>query len=55
MYYVGTDGGGTKKSFILINKDGLKLGKYITGTTHYEQIGFEGVKNVLKEGFDSYI
>lgn len=55
MYYIGIDGGGTKTSFTLINKEGLKLGQYITGTTHYEQIGFEGVENVLKEGFDLLI
>ena len=41
MYYIGIDGGGTKTSFTLINEQGLKIGQYKTGTTHYAQIGFD--------------
>lgn len=55
MYYIGIDGGGTKTSFTIVNKDGVKLGQYTTGTTHYEQIGFEGVENVLKEGVNELL
>ncbi|MEG1311453.1 MAG: BadF/BadG/BcrA/BcrD ATPase family protein [Romboutsia sp.] len=55
MYYIGIDGGGTKTSFTLINQEGFKLGQYIAGTSHYEQIGFEGVENILKEGLNTLI
>lgn len=51
MYYIGIDGGGTKTTFTIINNDGEKIDQYTTGTTHYEQIGFDGVENVLKRGF----
>ncbi|MGL5347218.1 MAG: N-acetylglucosamine kinase [Peptostreptococcaceae bacterium] len=52
MYYIGIDGGGTKTTFTLINKDGLKMDQITTGTTHYEQIGFEKMENVLKENIE---
>lgn len=50
MYYIGIDGGGTKTTFTLINENGIKINEYKTGTTHYAQIGFDGMENVLKEG-----
>ncbi|MGL5329209.1 MAG: N-acetylglucosamine kinase [Peptostreptococcaceae bacterium] len=50
MYYIGIDGGGTKTTFTLINKEGLKIEQYTTGTTHYEQIGFDGIEKVVTEG-----
>ncbi|MGL5754809.1 MAG: N-acetylglucosamine kinase [Paraclostridium sp.] len=50
MYYIGVDGGGTKTTFTMIDKNGYKVAQYITQTTHYEQIGFDGVENILNEG-----
>ena len=52
MYYIGIDGGGTKTAFTIINEYGIKIDKLITGTTHYEQIGFDGVENILKESVE---
>lgn len=55
MYYIGIDGGGTKTSFTLINEQGLKIGQYKTGTTHYAQIGFDGLKTVITEGIEEIL
>lgn len=55
MYYIGIDGGGTKTSFTLINEQGIKIGQYKTGTTHYAQIGFDGLKNVITEGVEEIL
>lgn len=55
MYYIGIDGGGTKTTFTLINEQGLKIGQYKTGTTHYAQIGFDGLKSVIKEGIEEIL
>ncbi|GAA0861950.1 N-acetylglucosamine kinase [Paraclostridium tenue] len=52
MYYIGVDGGGTKTTFTIIDKKGYKIAKYQAKTTHYEQIGFNGVEDVLNEGFN---
>ncbi|MPM48050.1 N-acetylmuramic acid/N-acetylglucosamine kinase [bioreactor metagenome] len=50
MYYIGIDGGGTKTTFTIINEEGFKIDKLIYGTSHYEQIGFDGVEKILKNG-----
>ena len=50
MYFIGIDGGGTKTSFTLIDDAGVKIGDYITKTSHYEQVGFDGVEHVLENG-----
>lgn len=55
MYYIGIDGGGTKTSFTLINEDGVKIWQYKTGTTHYAQIGFDGLKNVIEDGIENIL
>ncbi|MGL5330672.1 MAG: N-acetylglucosamine kinase [Peptostreptococcaceae bacterium] len=55
MYYIGVDGGGTKTNFIIMNEEGFKLDKLTTNTTHYEQIGFNGVKDVLKENIEQLL
>ncbi|MGL5692595.1 MAG: BadF/BadG/BcrA/BcrD ATPase family protein, partial [Peptostreptococcaceae bacterium] len=52
MYYIGIDGGGTKTTFTLINGQGLKIDQYTAGTTHYAQIGFEGIESVVTEGIN---
>lgn len=55
MYYIGVDGGGTKTTFTMIDKKGYKIAQYKTKTTHYEQIGFTGVEDVLNEGFNKIL
>lgn len=55
MYYIGIDGGGTKTTFTLINQDGFKVDQIKTGTTHYDQIGFDGVEKVLSVGISNLL
>lgn len=55
MYYIGIDGGGTKTTFTMIDSNGYKIAQYTTGTTHYEQVGFDGVERVLSEGLNKII
>ncbi len=50
MYFIGIDGGGTKTSFTLIDDAGVKIGDYVAETSHYEQVGFDGVERVLENG-----
>lgn len=50
MYYIGVDGGGTRTTFTMIDESGYKVSQYTTKTTHYEQVGFDGVENILNEG-----
>ena len=47
MYYIGVDGGGTKTTFTMINNIGEKITQYTTKTTHYEQVGFDGLEDIL--------
>lgn len=55
MYFLGIDGGGTKTSFTLINEKGNVIHKTTMGTCHYNQIGFEKLEILLKEGLDKVI
>ncbi|WP_373600961.1 N-acetylglucosamine kinase [Paraclostridium bifermentans] len=55
MYYIGVDGGGTKTTFTMIDDRGYKVAQYTTTTTHYEQVGFDGVKEVLTKGLNKLI
>lgn len=55
MYFLGIDGGGTKTSFKLINKDGNVIGQVVKGTCHYNQIGYEALEILLKEGIDEIV
>lgn len=55
MYFIGIDGGGTKTAFTLMDNKGVKIGQYITTTSHYEQIGFDGVENVLTSGIEKIL
>jgi N-acetylglucosamine kinase-like BadF-type ATPase len=55
MYYIGVDGGGTKTTFTMIDNKGVKVAQYTTKTSHYEQIGFNGVESVLREGLNKLI
>ncbi|MEX6585606.1 N-acetylglucosamine kinase [Paraclostridium bifermentans] len=55
MYYIGVDGGGTKTTFTMINNMGEKITQYTTKTTHYEQVGFDGLEDTLNEGLSKII
>lgn len=55
MYYIGIDGGGTKTSFTIINEEGTQLDQLITGTSHYIQIGFDGVLSLLNESIEKIL
>lgn len=50
MYYVGVDGGGTKTIFALFQADGTLLDDFTTTTSHFKQIGFDGVGLLLAKG-----
>lgn len=50
MYFLGIDGGGTKTKFTIVDENLNVMGSIIKGTTHYNQIGFENVGKVLREG-----
>lgn len=53
MYYIGVDGGGTKTLFSLYDKQGNLLKQHTEGTSHYMQVGYEGVTEVLKNGISA--
>lgn len=55
MYYIGVDGGGTKTTFTIVNVMGEKITQYTTKTTHYEQVGFDVLENILNEGLNKII
>lgn len=55
MYYIGIDGGGTKTSFTIVNKEGNKIDRLITSTIHYEQIGFDRVESLLRESLKTLL
>lgn len=52
MFYLGIDGGGTKTSFMLINKLGDILSTLTSSTCHIHQVGFDGFKTVLEKGIN---
>ena len=49
-YYIGIDGGGTKTLFGLYDQDGNLLKTHTEGTTHYVQVGYDGVTEILQRG-----
>ena len=51
--FLGIDGGGTKTGFLLADESGRILAEAKTGTTHYQQIGTEGIPGILREGLDA--
>ena len=51
--FLGIDGGGTKTGFLLADESGRILAETKTGTTHYQQIGTEGIPGILREGLDA--
>lgn len=52
MFYLGIDGGGTKTSFMLINKFGDILSTTTSSTCHIHQVGFAGFKTILEKGIN---
>lgn len=50
MYFLGVDGGGTKTTFTLINEIGDIIYSTTKGTCHFNQIGFENLEVLLRDG-----
>lgn len=48
--FLGIDGGGTKTKFTLCDQEGKILAVNLQPTSHYLQIGLEGVTKVLRDG-----
>ena len=51
-YFLGIDGGGTKTTFALADKDGKILTKTVLGPSNPFDIGFDGCMEVLSEGIN---
>ena len=49
-YYLGIDGGGTKTEFVLADKGGNILDRFLLGASNPVDIGIDSCLNVLKEG-----
>lgn len=52
MYYLGIDGGGTKTKFSLCNEKGILICSIEEKTSHYLQVGFNGVTEVINQGIN---
>ena len=50
MYYIGIDGGGTKTLFSLYDDDGMLIRCHTEGTSHYAQVGYDGLTEVISNG-----
>lgn len=50
MFFLGVDGGGTKTAFALVSQDGNVLSQIVTGPSHPDQIGLDGVRKTLTNG-----
>jgi len=50
MYFLGIDGGGTKTKFILCDDKGLTKAEYTNETSHYLQVGLDGLTSCIEEG-----
>lgn len=55
MYYLGVDGGGTKTKFSLADEKGNIICEVNKPTSHYLQVGFDGLTNILKEGINDIL
>ncbi|SFC90766.1 N-acetylglucosamine kinase [Clostridium uliginosum] len=55
MFYIGVDGGGTKTKFTLMNDKEDVVGSIIKETCHYNEVGFDGLKNVFAEGLEELL
>ena len=52
MHYIGIDSGGTKTAFTLFDEDLTRIDSLRLGTTHFQQVGYEGMERLLAEGID---
>jgi len=52
-YVIGVDGGGTKTELVLIDLSGNVVGKERVGSTNYQAIGAEKLRDELLEGFSA--
>ena len=54
-YFIGIDGGGTKTKFLLGDEEGHIISSLTLGSSHYMQIGFDKLREMLKPGIDELI
>lgn len=55
MYYLGIDGGGTKTQFTIINENVEVIQSIKKGTSHFKQVGLNGVERVLRDGLNEVL
>lgn len=48
--FLGIDGGGTKTSFVLLDGEGRLLARHVGPTSYYLEIGFEALRDLLRDG-----
>ncbi len=51
MRYICVDGGGTKTKFVLYNEEGVVLDQKVLPSCHFMKVGYEGMAEILEEGF----
>lgn len=55
MHYIGVDSGGTKTAFTLFDDDLARVDTLRLGTTHFQQVGYDGMERLLAEGIDELV
>lgn len=50
--FLGIDSGGTKTHFLLVDEFGQKISESIQSASHYLQVGYDGLKNVMTLGLE---
>ncbi len=55
MYYIGIDGGGTTTIFRLYDQDKKFIQEVVQPTSHYGQVGFDGMEEVLNIGLQQVL
>ena len=55
MFYIGIDGGGTKTKFALMDENEKLIGTVEKGTCHFNQVGLQGMKNILSDGINELL
>lgn len=48
--FLGIDGGGTKTAFVLLDASGQLLARHETTTSYYLEIGFDALRELLRDG-----
>lgn len=51
MNYICVDAGGTKTKFVLYSEEGKILDQEILPSCHFMRVGYEGMTDILEEGF----